>query len=308
MPQLGPQNADQILDACRRGAAEAAGALSAALDQEISVEVKQARPFDPTAQSSDLHGPGLAIVLHVADAGMLLLIGESTGLLPRWCANPDAEGRRKLATLAQQIGGQLLPDEFAPSAADAGHLPDLAAAALRGELADDAQAILLHLTTAGKQGILRLIWPVSRAAAVLGDTTATGDGWKETVAPTGSAAESKFYDGPPPGWASRSRLLDGSDDPQTYGRSLLRIKVPVSVTLASARKPIGQIVRLGPGAILQFDKSCEEMLQLNVGNQVVAEGEAVKVGDKFGLRILSLVYPEERFRSIGGGNQRKRPA
>ena len=79
------------------------------------------------------------------------------------------------------------------------------------------------------------------------------------------------------------------NSPQAYGRSLLRIKVPVSVTLASARKPIGQIVELGPGAILQFDKSCEEMLELKVGDQVVAEGEAVKVGDKFGLRIRDIL-------------------
>jgi flagellar motor switch protein FliM len=68
-------------------------------------------------------------------------------------------------------------------------------------------------------------------------------------------------------------------------------------------------MELGPGSIIQFEKSCEEMLELDVGGQAVATGEAVKVGDKFGLRIHSIVLPEERFaplRAAGrpGGGER----
>jgi len=80
-----------------------------------------------------------------------------------------------------------------------------------------------------------------------------------------------------------------------YGRSLLRIRVPVVVTLAEKRQPLGRIVELGPGSIIHFDKSCEEMLDLDVGGRPIATGEAVKVGDKFGLRINSIILPEERF-------------
>lgn len=83
-----------------------------------------------------------------------------------------------------------------------------------------------------------------------------------------------------------------------YAKSLLRIKVPVIVTLAAKKQPIGRIVELGPGSIIQFDKSCEEMLEMHVNDQIVAEGEAVKVGDKFGIRVTSLVVPGERFRSV----------
>jgi flagellar motor switch/type III secretory pathway protein FliN len=78
----------------------------------------------------------------------------------------------------------------------------------------------------------------------------------------------------------------------------LRIKVPVVVTLAHKRQPLGRIIELGPGSIIQFDKSCEEMLELDVGGRLVATGEAVKVGEKFGLRIKSVVLPQERFQAI----------
>jgi flagellar motor switch/type III secretory pathway protein FliN len=87
-----------------------------------------------------------------------------------------------------------------------------------------------------------------------------------------------------------------------YTRSLLRIQVPVVVTLAEKRQPLGRIIELSPGAILQFDKSCEEMLELFVGDRPIACGEAVKVGDKFGLRITSITPPDERFYPLGSAD------
>ena len=85
-----------------------------------------------------------------------------------------------------------------------------------------------------------------------------------------------------------------------YTRSLLRIRVPVVVTLARKRQALGKIVEMGPGSIIQFDKSCEELLELAVGEHPIASGEAVKVGDKFGLRILSMTLPGERFQAVTG--------
>jgi flagellar motor switch/type III secretory pathway protein FliN len=88
------------------------------------------------------------------------------------------------------------------------------------------------------------------------------------------------------------------DNLPVYSRSLLKIRVPVVVTLADKRQRLQQIVDLGPGSIIQFNKSCDEMLDLYVGRHRVAQGEAVKVGDKFGLRVTSVVLPGERFRPI----------
>ena len=83
-----------------------------------------------------------------------------------------------------------------------------------------------------------------------------------------------------------------------YTRSLLHIEVPLSVAMASKRQRVGQILELGPGSIIHFDKSCEEMLDLYVGQHRVAQGEAVKVGEKFGLRVTSVIMPEERFKPV----------
>jgi flagellar motor switch protein FliN/FliY len=112
-----------------------------------------------------------------------------------------------------------------------------------------------------------------------------------------AAGEAEPEQARPPQAAPRRGNVSVNDLPQ-YARSLLRIKVPVVVTLAEKRQPLGRILELGPGSIIQFDKSCDEMLGLDVGQMPVAVGEAVKVGDKFGLRITSIVLPEERFAAV----------
>src|SRR5437763_14718355 len=83
-----------------------------------------------------------------------------------------------------------------------------------------------------------------------------------------------------------------------YARSLLRIQVPVFVTLAATRQPTSRVLDLAPGTILHFTKPCDDPLTLSVGHCDVAVGETVKVGDKFGLRLTSMVMPEEKFESV----------
>jgi len=94
-----------------------------------------------------------------------------------------------------------------------------------------------------------------------------------------------------------SQPLDFSSLP-AYSRSLLKIQVPVRVILASRKESLKDIVELAPGTIIKFDKACDELLHLHVGDQPVAEGEAVKVGDKFGFRVLAMLMPEEHFLKV----------
>ncbi len=105
---------------------------------------------------------------------------------------------------------------------------------------------------------------------------------------------------PSPG-AAQNKTAAGAAEPAklpAYTCSLLKIPVAVSVTLAIKKAPLAQIVSLAPGSIIQFDKSCEDLLELCISGRTLADGEAVKVGDKFGLRINSIVLPKERFHRV----------
>ena len=68
--------------------------------------------------------------------------------------------------------------------------------------------------------------------------------------------------------------------------------------MARQKQPLSNIFELGHGSIIQFDKSYDQPLVLEAGNRAIAEGEAVKVGDKFGIRLTSIVLPDERFWTV----------
>lgn len=70
-----------------------------------------------------------------------------------------------------------------------------------------------------------------------------------------------------------------------YRDQLLSIKTPVTVVLAEKKETLRNILSLVPGSMLTFETHCDQPLELSVGGHVIANGETVKIGDKFGIRI-----------------------
>ncbi len=66
---------------------------------------------------------------------------------------------------------------------------------------------------------------------------------------------------------------------------ILLLEVPVIVTLAERMMPLSKILTLSPGSIIEFDKPSDELLDLMINNRCVGRGQAVKVGENFGLRV-----------------------
>jgi flagellar motor switch protein FliN/FliY len=77
---------------------------------------------------------------------------------------------------------------------------------------------------------------------------------------------------------------------RSYSLAVLAIQTPVSVTLAHKKCSLERIIDLVPGAMLTFDAHCDEPLTLEAGGKAIASGEAVKIGDKFGLRIREVLF------------------
>lgn len=80
-----------------------------------------------------------------------------------------------------------------------------------------------------------------------------------------------------------------------FWKSLLRIEASVAVTLASKELQVDRILSLVPGMMIQFDKSCDTPLLVEVDNQKIAQGDVVKIGDKFGLRVTEILNRDERW-------------
>ncbi|MFG0289652.1 MAG: FliM/FliN family flagellar motor switch protein [Rhodopirellula sp. JB044] len=77
-----------------------------------------------------------------------------------------------------------------------------------------------------------------------------------------------------------------------YRERLLKIKTPVTVTLAERKETLRNILSLVPGSMLTFDTHCDQPLELSVGGHPIATGETVKIGDKFGIRIREIGVPK----------------
>lgn len=86
---------------------------------------------------------------------------------------------------------------------------------------------------------------------------------------------------------------DSSDLTVPYQDEVLMIKTPITVTLARKKESLDRILNLVPGAMLTFDAHCDEPLTMEAGDQPIAKGETVKIGDKFGIRIRNLIRDEE---------------
>lgn len=72
--------------------------------------------------------------------------------------------------------------------------------------------------------------------------------------------------------------------------------VPVEVTIELGRKTakIGEVLRLGPGSILELSKANGEPLDVYVNNRLIARGEAVVVGERYGIRLTEVLVGDER--------------
>lgn len=80
---------------------------------------------------------------------------------------------------------------------------------------------------------------------------------------------------------------------------ILRLSVPVIVKLAERRLSLSEVLRLGNGSILEFFKSFDEPLELMINNKVIGLGEAVKIGENFGLKITQIGDVKSVIKSMG---------
>lgn len=83
-----------------------------------------------------------------------------------------------------------------------------------------------------------------------------------------------------------------------FCESVLQVKVPVVVTLARKKMQIDQVLKLVPGVMIQFEKAYDSPMTVEVVDQPIAQGDVVKAGEKFGLRITEILNPAERFVSL----------
>ena len=53
--------------------------------------------------------------------------------------------------------------------------------------------------------------------------------------------------------------------------------------------PVGAVMKLAPGAVLELDRRVGEAIDIYVNNRLVARGEVVLVEDKLGVTMTEII-------------------
>jgi len=87
---------------------------------------------------------------------------------------------------------------------------------------------------------------------------------------------------------------DGEVD--THGAADLEavfdVPVQVSAVLGRSRMEVGDLLKLGPGAVIELDRKVGEAIDIYVNNRLVARGEVVLVEEKLGVTMTEIIKAE----------------
>src|SRR5437016_1733691 len=80
---------------------------------------------------------------------------------------------------------------------------------------------------------------------------------------------------------------------------LLDVELEVVVRFGITNMMLRDVVRMGPGTMIELDRGVDEPVELLVNGQPLARGEVVVVDGYYGVRITEIIMPVERALSFG---------
>lgn len=81
-------------------------------------------------------------------------------------------------------------------------------------------------------------------------------------------------------------------------RVLQDIEVRLSVEVGGTQLKIRDLLNLNEGSVVELDRQSSELLDVFINGTLLAKGEVVTVGDRFGIRVTDIVSPGERVKNI----------
>ena len=86
-------------------------------------------------------------------------------------------------------------------------------------------------------------------------------------------------------------LADGGDASRGAAdlEAVFDVPVQVSAVLGRAKMDVGDLLKLGPGTVLELDRKVGEAIDIYVNNRLVARGEVVLVEDKLGVTMTEVI-------------------
>ena len=95
----------------------------------------------------------------------------------------------------------------------------------------------------------------------------------------------------------QEQIADSNQDMQKL-KFILDIPLQLTVELGRTSMLVKEVLQLNQGAVVELSKLAGEPLDVFINSKLVARGEAVVVNEKFGVRLVDVVSPNERVEKI----------
>jgi flagellar motor switch protein FliN/FliY len=84
-------------------------------------------------------------------------------------------------------------------------------------------------------------------------------------------------------------MLDGDDKTAADLAPVFEVPVNISAVLGRASLSVAQLLKLGPGTVLELDRKVGEAIDIYVNNRLVARGEVVVVDERLGVTMTEII-------------------
>ena len=81
-------------------------------------------------------------------------------------------------------------------------------------------------------------------------------------------------------------------------RVLENIEVKLTVEVGNTEIKIKDLLRLNEGSVVELERLAGEPLDILANGTMIAKGEVVMVGERFGIRFSEIVSPEKRVENL----------
>ena len=79
---------------------------------------------------------------------------------------------------------------------------------------------------------------------------------------------------------------------------LENIEVKLTVEVGSSQLKIRDLLRLNEGSVVELERLAGDPLDILANGTMIAKGEVVMVGERYGVRFTEIVDPEKRMESV----------
>ncbi len=80
---------------------------------------------------------------------------------------------------------------------------------------------------------------------------------------------------------------------------ILDIELPLTVRFGRTEMTLQALTHVGPGSVIDLDRSPDEPVEVLINDKVIARGEVVVVAGNYGVRVTEVISAADRIRSLG---------